>query len=125
MARGGYREGSGGVPTWKHGKTKTIRVPEALASEILEIARRLDEGEKLISQRESIIEPVTESKVLDLSRISIRQVNGVIAVYLEDLVKAGYELRPQNLALMVEARIRKTLDRKDLKPYGSNPQRRR
>lgn len=109
MPRGGLRQGAGGVPTWKTGKTKTIRVPIALADEILSIARALDRGEKISLQSKVTSEPVTESKVLDLSRISIRQVNGVIAVYLEDLVKAGYELKPKSLALMVEAKIRKML----------------
>lgn len=123
MARGGYREGSGGVSTWRHGKTKTIRVPEALAVQILEIARELDEGKMLVPQRECIIDSVTESKVLDLSGISIRQTNGIISVYLEDLVKAGYELRPQNLAEMVKARIRRTLEDSKNGPYSQRGRR--
>lgn len=31
------------APKWKHGKTRTIRVPIALADEILEYAHQLDE----------------------------------------------------------------------------------
>jgi hypothetical protein len=31
-------------PTWKHGKTKTIRVPIALADQILEYGYQLDGG---------------------------------------------------------------------------------
>ncbi|MGL4620535.1 MAG: hypothetical protein ACRCZS_15965 [Chroococcidiopsis sp.] len=31
-------------PTWKHGKTRTIRVPVALAETIIEVARKIDEG---------------------------------------------------------------------------------
>ena len=34
-------------PTWKHGATKTIRVPIALAEQILQIAKLLDEGHNI------------------------------------------------------------------------------
>lgn len=43
MAKGGRRSTSY-TPTWKHGKTRTIRVPIALADQALEIVRDLDEG---------------------------------------------------------------------------------
>lgn len=115
MPRGGKREGAGGKPTWKNGKTKTIRVPVVLAEEVLRIARELDE--------KGTIEHDTESKMLDLSGISIRQHNGIIAVYLEDLVKAGYQIRPEKVAQLVEARIQKLLIDKRLK-YGNNPEKR-
>lgn len=45
MSRGGHREGAGGKPTWKHGKTTNIRVPIALKEKILKIARQLDANE--------------------------------------------------------------------------------
>ena len=44
MPRGGMRCTSWKA-TWKHGATKTIRVPIALADRVLEITRALDEGE--------------------------------------------------------------------------------
>ena len=34
--------------TWKHGKTVSIRVPEKLKTQVIELARKLDDGEKLI-----------------------------------------------------------------------------
>jgi len=43
-SRGGFREGAGRPGAWKHGETKMIRVPIALSEEVLDIARRLDEG---------------------------------------------------------------------------------
>lgn len=43
MGRGGRRSTSY-TPTWKHGKTRTIRVPIELADEGLELIRALDEG---------------------------------------------------------------------------------
>lgn len=95
MPRGGYRPGAGGQFKWKHGETKTIRVPIALAEQILEYAQKLDDG--------AIIERETPSKVLNLSGISIRACNGKSAVYLEDLAKAGYEILPERLGKMFKA----------------------
>ncbi len=43
MPRGGRRSTTW-KPTWKHGKTRTIRVPIVLAESILNLARILDEG---------------------------------------------------------------------------------
>ncbi len=100
MPRGGYRLGAGGKPTWKHGKTKTIRVPITLADEILTIARTLDE--------EGIIEHETKSKVIDLSGIIIPEIRGRRFVFLSDLVKAGYEVQPLKWAEQVRDELSKT-----------------
>lgn len=90
MTRGGKREGSGGKPTWNYGKTKPVRVPVALADKILEIARVLDE--------EGLDEPVTTSKVLDLTGVAIYSSKDGPTVRLADLVGVGYEIRPERLA---------------------------
>lgn len=58
MPRGGARENSGRKPKWNLGATKAIRIPVAIADTILEIARRIDEGEN----PESIIIPKTDTK---------------------------------------------------------------
>lgn len=45
---GGARPGAGNPefkPKWKSGKTMVIRVPEAIADEVLAVARRIDQGE--------------------------------------------------------------------------------
>jgi len=51
MAQGGKRTGAGRKSTWHSGcpftDTKLIRVPIALAEEVLEIAHRLDAGETI------------------------------------------------------------------------------
>lgn len=104
MPRGGYRLGAGGKPTWSHGRTKVIRVPEALAEKLLEIARALDIGMSLTEVTESKNEPVTESKVIDLSGISIRAFRDGPGIYLADLLVAGYEIRPEKLAQTARAR---------------------
>ena len=49
MPRGGARENSGRKPKWNLGETKAIRVPLAIADLLLEIAKRIDEGESLES----------------------------------------------------------------------------
>lgn len=103
MARGGARSNSGAKGKWKHGKTKSIRVPEELADQILEYAHKLDENAKIESETESKInhsltsDSVTDSKTLNLSGVSIRVCNGKSAILLEDLVKIGYNLYPERL----------------------------
>jgi hypothetical protein len=106
MPRGGYRDGAGGVSTWKQGKTKTIRVPVSLADRLIEIARAMDTGGD-VTINSSTIEPVTGSKVIDLSAVRVTHASGEIAIRLEDLVRLGYELRPASLAQMVEARMQR------------------
>lgn len=104
MPRGGYRPGSGGKPTWSHGKTKVIRVPESLAEKLLEVARLLDAGISLAEVTGSKNEPVTESKVIDLSGISIRAFRDGPGIYLADLLALGYEIRPRKLAQTVKVK---------------------
>jgi hypothetical protein len=90
MPRGGKREGSGPKSNWKHGKTKTIRVPISLADDILNIARRLD-GQQAVDSSGF-------TQVIDLSSINIPTIRGKSFVFLEDLMKLGYEIEPLDLA---------------------------
>jgi hypothetical protein len=99
MARGGKREGAGGRPSWKNGRTKPVRVPIALADKILEIARVLDE--------EGSGEAVTGSKVIDLTGVAIYSSKDGPTVRLIDLVRAGYEIQPERLAKSVMGRFSK------------------
>ena len=113
MPRGGRRDGAGGQFKWKHGKTKTIRVPETLVDKILEYAKKLDEidiiehetASKSLSLVPEIkpLEHETQSKVLNLSGVSIRICNGKSSVYLEDIARAGYEILPEKLGKMFKA----------------------
>ena len=100
MPRGGKRPGAGSKPTWKNGKTKTIRVPIAIAEEILELAKELDD--------KGVIERDTDSKVLDLSGIIAPEIRGRRFVFLDDLLKAGYEIHPLKLAEAARATLRLT-----------------
>jgi len=47
MPRGGAREGSGPDSSWRLGKTKAIRVPIALADQLLKLAREADSNGSL------------------------------------------------------------------------------
>ena len=102
MAKGGRREGAGAKPSWKHGKTKTIRVPIVLADEILAIARELDNNGQLESDTESNC-----SSVIDLSGVPIKAVSGGMAVMLSDLVKKGYRLFPGRIDDVVRQAMKK------------------
>ena len=101
MPRGGKREGAGNKFKWKHGKTKTIRVPIELADQVLELAKKLDQGETLVSQSEikekANIDYDTESKVIDLSGVSLKTFQGGPYVALEVLLFKGYEFYPSVL----------------------------
>lgn len=97
MPRGGYREGSGGKPTWKHGKTKVIRVPEVLAEKVIEYARRIDSFLAVESAINSSLISVTESKVINLSGIPTYSFDKGSAVYLSDLIAFGYQIKPDGL----------------------------
>jgi hypothetical protein len=120
MARGGIRSNSGAKGKWKHGKTKSIRVPVALAEQILEYARNLDESAIIESETESktnytpISDSVTESKVLDLSGISLGKLKERTFVFLDNLLKSGYVLLPDTLNDQVLTEIYKN----SLKAYG-------
>lgn len=103
MPRGGYRKNAGSKSKWIHGETKVIRVPSVLADQILAIARVLDEGKPLDS--------VTGSKTIDFSGISVHPTREGLAVYLYDLLRAGYKIRPISLV----DKVRKDVD-KGFKP---------
>ena len=84
MPKGGYREGAGGKAKWRNGKTKVIRVPEVLADQILNYAKKLDEGG---IKNINVNEITSLLKIVDLSGISTRVIEGEMAVKLSDLAK--------------------------------------
>lgn len=109
MPRGGKREGSGGKPTWKHGKTKTIRVPDALATKVLEIARIIDEGNSG-SEDFMLADVETDSKVIDLAGVAILHSKDGPVVRLSDLIRVGYSVKPERLVRNLRPRRRETLE---------------
>lgn len=71
--RGGYRDNAGRKSSWKHSDTCTIRIPKSFAKRLVEIARQLDNGEKIDIDTKSILpgsDSVTESKGLEVNTLS-------------------------------------------------------
>lgn len=96
MTRGGKREGAGGKPAWKHGRTKPVRVPIVLADAILEIARVLDSRDLEDSENiEKLSGSQQRAQVIDLTGIAIRATKDGPVVYLADLIRAGYTIKPE------------------------------
>jgi hypothetical protein len=93
MVRGGARLNAGAKAKWKHGKTKTIRVPEVLVDQVIDYAKKLDD------QQVSVFSE--SSKVLNLSGISVYMLSGKKFVYVSDLIKLGYDIKPHRLAIAV------------------------
>jgi hypothetical protein len=104
MTRGGKREGAGGKSRWAKGKTKVIRVPEALADIVLQFAEFLDATPEISTVTWSISDDVTKSKSVDLSKIAVRSFNGNPCIYLSDLLRVGYQIYPERLANSVKVR---------------------
>lgn len=98
MPRGGRREGAGAKPAWISGETIVIRVPKSLSDEVIRLARLLDDGKT--------VDDITKSKYLDLSGITIRNVDSKPVVFLEDLLNNGFKIRPLSLV----DKIRKQID---------------
>jgi len=96
---GGKREGAGRKPKWTNGKTTTIRIPEALAGEVLQLARQLDMGDK--------VDNVSNSSSIDLSGIPIHHLDKQPVIAVKDLLRKGFKIRPLKL---VDA-LRKEIDR--------------
>lgn len=111
MSRGGKRDGAGGKSKWNNGKTKTIRVPVVLAESLLEIASAIDRGDLSLSSimptSSTLFDSDTDSKVIDMAGISLRSVNGNLAVYLEDLARKGYDFSPESISTMIKGRLEK------------------
>ena len=104
MARGGKREGAGGRPKWAHGKTKVIRVPEALSEIVVSFIEFLDATLDPANVTWSNSDNVTESKVVDLTGITIRSFNGNPCIYVSDLARVGYKIYPERLANSIKAK---------------------
>lgn len=107
MPRGGYRENSGRKSGWNHTDTQTIRVPKVYAAQLLEIARRLDNGESIESVSKSKIESVTKSKAkTKVTKDSVSKSN-------KDIVTESEGLSQRQLAERLGCNARRLIDRRD------------
>jgi hypothetical protein len=68
---GGKRVPSPALSRWKTGKTKSIRVPEALADAVLAYAHKLDNGENPDAELKILQERLTrtEAKLTEIDRL--------------------------------------------------------
>ena len=74
MSRGGARDNAGRKSGWVNLKTKLIRVPEVIESQLIAIAKKLDRGEPIELETKSIeVESVTQSN-LDCVTDSIKEI---------------------------------------------------
>lgn len=81
MSRGGARDNAGRKSGWVNVETKLIRVPVAIESQLMVIAKKLDRGESIDLETKSIeIESVTES-TLDSVTDSIK---GIVSKYRQE-----------------------------------------
>lgn len=103
MPRGGKRKGAGRRSTWKSGckfeDTKLIRVPEAIAEQVLQVAHQIDSGESLIIDTKSntpsqlsFLDSLSEDAVLPdlcLSGVDLGRRLGISSAALTPKVKEG------------------------------------
>jgi hypothetical protein len=68
---GGKRAPSPARSRWKSGKTKSIRIPEALADAVLAYAQKLDDGENPDEDRNILQKRLTrtEAKLSEINRL--------------------------------------------------------
>lgn len=115
MSRGGKRIGAGNRFKWNCGKTKVIRVPEAIAEQVLEYAHFLDSGgthsNSVAQSIKMRYDHVTQSKDVDLSGVLIRSCLNQPAVLLSDLVRLGYRILPDRL--MQSPSLKNALEKKN------------
>jgi hypothetical protein len=69
--RGGRRENAGRKSIWKNKDTITIRVPKAILFQVIEVAHRIDSGENIELNTESITE---EPKEVIKSKANINEI---------------------------------------------------
>ena len=108
MPRGGARPNSGPPPSWKHGRTTTIRVPRSLAGQIVQLARRLDEG-KLELDTGSKIERDTGSNIECDTGSKIEHDTGSKIAEAVEILTEALKLK-SNAGGKIKVEIRKVLE---------------
>jgi hypothetical protein len=85
MSKGGRRSTTWN-PAWNLGKTKVIRIPEAIADELIEIARHLDSGNKCVLQDKNEIDVshVTDNKT---SSSNSRVTDNNLTIYVREILE--------------------------------------
>lgn len=107
--RGGYRENAGRKSSWNHKDTCTIRIPKPFAEQLVELARRLDNGEITDTETESNLpnhDLVTKSIQLGVVRLDSPTAQANKAVSIDTETESNF---PKN-DLVTESMIAIALD---------------
>ena len=96
LGRGGYRAKAGRKSSWQHPETQTIRVPKVLVNQLLQLARRLDNGEPIDTDTKS--KPEHSDCACDSNLTVTDSVTDSILPLSEALVQAQAILRAKRSA---------------------------
>lgn len=114
LGRGGYRENAGRKSSWQHGETQTIRVPKVFASQLIQIARRLDNEEEIESDTKSKLSEV--DTVTDSKSGSCDNVTESILAMTEALIQAQAILRGKRSARASLAKLLSAIYHTQVRP---------
>lgn len=110
MPRGGKREGAGRKSKWNSGKTKSVKLPELLIPEILELARMLDSCQFDLSKVAEICDRA-EVKVGKLELADSREGVSLNRRIRTNMAQTKVEIQEQNADLLpVVSRRDKAVD---------------
>ena len=86
MTRGGRRSTTWDTP-WENRKTKLVRVPEALAEEILSLAHLLDRGETLpvTAKEETVLKDRADEFLLTIPPRDRRRAKRLLYRFIESI----------------------------------------
>lgn len=84
-------------PKWKSGKTRTIRVPVAIAKRVLEVAHQIDEGESFDTS-----EYVSKDNIAVASNDEIKKLKSRIKELEQKLISVTSNKKPQSSASQSE-----------------------
>jgi hypothetical protein len=89
--RGGRRENAGRKPTWNNKDTTTIRVPKLIATQVMELAHRLDSGKTIELDTES--KPVNNDCVIKSNLADYETITKSLLANHEIIIQSNIESR--------------------------------
>jgi hypothetical protein len=89
--RGGRRENAGRKPTWNNKDTTTIRVPKLIATQVMELAHRLDSGKSIELDTES--KPTNNDCVIKSNFADYETITKSLLANHETIIQSNIESR--------------------------------
>lgn len=99
-------ENAGRKSSWQHGETQTIRVPKVFASQLIQMARRLDNGEEIEPDTKSklpAIDTVTDSKPASFDNVTDSMLAMADALIQAQAILKGKRSARASLAKLLSA----------------------